>query len=116
MAVLPRLGAADLLIEQDGKLGILDFFRNLVPGRVCPAGAWDTQLSWQSARSSAFGQLADQFYTEFETAMAKRRGSAPRRPQANELRLRGRVLEVNREPRAGVWSKASQYQDEQPAG
>ncbi|MYE07130.1 MAG: carboxypeptidase regulatory-like domain-containing protein [Chloroflexi bacterium] len=110
------LVAADQLIERAGKGAALDFYRVLAPGRAGPAGRWDTRPTLRSAFSAAFGLTLEAFYDEFEALMAKRRGSATRRPAGNEFALAGTIVNSDGTPRVGASLEAREYQDGYPAG
>ena len=110
------LVAADLLVERVGEDGVLDFYRALAPGRAGPDGRWETQPTVRSAFQAAFGLTLDQFYEEFEALMAKRRGSARRRPASNEVALKGTIVNSDGVPRVGATLMARAYKGGQPTG
>lgn len=110
------LVAADMLVERAGKSAALDFYRVLAPGRTGPAGRWETRPTLRSAFAAAFGLTLDQFYDEFEALMAKRRGSATRRPASNEFALEGTIVNGDGTPRVGASLEAREYRDGYPAG
>ena len=110
------LVAADLLVERAGKSALLDFYRVLAPGRAGPGGRWETRPTMRSAFSSAFGLTLEEFYEEFEALMAKRRGSATRRPAPNEFALEGTIVNSDGTPRIGASLEAREYKDGHPAG
>lgn len=94
--------AADLLIERAGTSALLDFFRAFAPGRTGSNGRWESQLTWQGAFAATYGITVQEFYAEFESMMAKLRGSARRRPVGNQVTLQGTVVDGNGAPRPGV--------------
>lgn len=94
--------AADLLIERADTSAFLDFFRALAPGRTGSKGQWESQLTWQDAFAATYGISVEEFYEEFETVMAKLRGSARRRPASNQVSLSGIVVDRDGSPRPGV--------------
>ena len=96
------LVAADLLVKHAGVAAMLDFFRAFAPGRTGPNGQWESQLTWQGAFAEAYGTSIEAFYAEFEEHMAKRRGSAQRRPASNQVSLKGTVVDPDGMPRSGV--------------
>lgn len=110
------LVAADLLIDRAGKGAALDFYRVLAPGRAGPGGRWETRPTMRSAFTAAFGLSLEEFYDEFEALMAKRRGSAKRRPAGNEFALAGTIVNTDGTPRVGASLEAREYQDGVPAG
>ena len=110
------LVAADLLIERAGKSAALDFYRVLAPGRTGPGGRWETRPTMRTAFAAAFGLTLEQFYDEFEALMARRRGSAKRRPAGNELALAGTIVNTDGTPRVGASLEARQYRDGYQAG
>ena len=94
--------AADLLIERAGPPALLDFFRAFAPGRTGSSGQWESQLTWQGAFAATYEISIDEFYEEFETVMAKLRGSARRRPASNQVSLSGTVVDRDGSPQSGV--------------
>ncbi|MXV79904.1 MAG: carboxypeptidase regulatory-like domain-containing protein [Chloroflexi bacterium] len=96
------LVAADLLVKRAGVAAMLDFFRAFAPGRTGPNAQWESQLTWQGAFAAAYGIPVEEFYAEFEELMAKRRGSARRRPASNQVSLTGAVVDSEGTPRSGV--------------
>lgn len=110
------LVAADLLVERAGKGAALDFYRVLAPGRAGPGGRWETRPTMRSAFAAAFGLTLEEFYHEFEALMAKRRGSATRRPASNEFALEGTIVNSDGTPRVGASLEAREYKDGHPAG
>ncbi|MDE2894032.1 MAG: carboxypeptidase-like regulatory domain-containing protein [Chloroflexota bacterium] len=110
------LVAADLLIDRAGKSAPLDFYRVLAPGRAGPGGRWETWPTMRTAFVAAFGLTIEEFYDEFEVLMAKRRGSAKRRPAANEFALAGTIVNSDGTPRVGASLEAREYRDGHPAG
>ena len=96
------LVAADMLVERAGKSAAIDFYRVLAPGQSRASwGRWETRPTLRSAFAAAFGLTLDQFYGEFEALMARRRGSATRRPASNEFALEGTI--VNGRRHAARW-------------
>ena len=110
------LVAANLLIERSDKSAVFDFYRTLAPGRAGPAGHWTTEPTIRSAFVAAFGMTLDEFYEEFEALMAKRRGSARRRPAGNEVTLTGTIVNSDGTPRVDAALEAREYKDGYPAG
>ena len=110
------LVAADLLVERTGKSALIDFYRALAPGGAGPGGRWETRPTIRSAFVAAFGLTLDEFYEEFEALMAKRRGSAKRRPASNEFALEGTIVNSDGTPRVGASLEAREYKDGYPAG
>ena len=110
------LVAVDLLVDRVGESGVLNFYRALAPGRAGPDGRWETRPTVRSAFQAAFGLTLDQFYEEFEALMAKRRGSARRRPASNEVVLAGTIVNSDGTPRVGATLVATAFKDGHPAG
>ena len=96
------LVAADLLVQRAGAATMLDFFRAFAPGRTGPDGQWEAQLTWQDAFAAAYGISVEEFYSEFEELMTKRRGSARRRPASNQVSLKGTVVDSDGTPRPAI--------------
>ncbi len=110
------LVAANMLVERSGKSVVLDFYRALVPDRVGPGGQWTNRPTIRSAFVAAFELTLDEFYEEFETLMAQRRGSAKRQPASNEVTLKGTIVNSDGTPRAGATLEGQEYKDGFPAG
>lgn len=110
------LVAANMLIDRVGKDGVLEFYRKVSPSRTGPGGRWESHPTLRSTFEAAYGLTLDDFYKDFEALMAKRRGSAQRRPASDEVRLRGTILNSDGSPRSGVSLQAQEFKNNVPAG